>query len=319
MSSFPNLTTGRTDRLVTSVLLAKKSPEFIASQIFPTVPNLTDETGLLGKLSNHHLRQYTSKRSLYDEGDHRMEFKYTQSDRYNIDYYDLETYIPDRVANQLQTPFDSRRDSAFVLLQALLLEREIAAATALHSTAILTNNVTLSGTSQFSDYDNSTPETVFETARDSVFGLTGMEANSVVMSRKVANVLKSHPFFLDLAKRNAGQNVDNINLTQFMALFKSYFEIENMFIGKSIKISSKEGQTETLANVWSDDVVFFTRPNTPGLLVPSFGYSFAIAGKDRTFKVRRHPKDKGDIAELEMAYQDMIIDANAAYLVKAAV
>lgn len=319
MPSFPNLTTGRTDRLVTNVLLAYKNDTFIADKIFPQVPNLVDETGLLGKISNHHLRQYTSKRSLYDEGDHRMEFKYTQSDRYNIEFYDLETYIPDRLQNQLQTPFDSRRDSSFVLLQALMLEREIAAATALTSTGILTNNVTLSGTSKFSDYDNSTPETIIETARDTVFLATGVEANTALMSRKVANTLKAHPFFLDLAKRNAGQKVDNINLTQFTELFKSFFEIDNVLIGKSIKITSKEGQTETKGGVWNDDLVLFNRPAAPSLVVPSFGYSFALKGMDKRTVVRRHPKDKGDIIEVEWAYQDMIVDANAGYLVKSAI
>lgn len=319
MSSFPNLTTGRTDRLVTNVLLAYKNETFLADKIFPTVPNLVDETGLIGKLSNHHLRQYTSKRSLYDESDHRMEFKYTQSDRYNIEFFDLESYIPDRLANQLQKPFDARRDSAFVQIQALMLEREIAAATALGSTAILTNNVTLSGPSKFSDYENSTPETVIETARSTVFNATGMEANCALMSRAVANTLKAHPFFLDLAKRNAGMNVSNINLSQFVELFKAFFEFDNVLIGKSIKISSKEGQTETKTGVWGDNVVLFNRPSTPGLLVPSFGYSFSLAGKDKAVKVRRHPKDKGDIIETEWAYQDMILDANAAYLIKTAI
>lgn len=320
MNPNPNVnSTGRTDRLVTNVLLAYTNSQFIADKIFPTVPNLVDETGLLGKLSNHHLRQYTSKRSLYDTSDHRMEFQYTQSDRYNIDFYDLEVYLPDRLQNQLQTPFDARRDSALVLQQALLLEREIAAATALNSTSILTNNVTLSGTSKFSDYDNSTPESVIETARDTIFSATGQEANKCVMSRKAANTLKAHPFFLDLAKRNAGQNVSNINLSQFVELFKSYFELEEVFIGKSIKITSKEGQTETKSNVWSDNVVLYNSPSSPSLFVPSFGYSFSIAGKNRKVNVRRHAKDKGDIVEVENAYQDMIVDANAAYLIKSVV
>jgi hypothetical protein len=200
-----------------------------------------------------------------------------------------------------------------------MLEREIAAATALHNTAILTNNVTLSGTSKFSDYDNSTPETVIETARDTVFSATGQEANCAIMSRKVANTLKAHPFFLDLAKRNAGLKVDNINLSQFVDLFKSFFEIENVFIGKAIKISSKEGQTETKANVWSDDLVLFNRPSAPSLMVPSFGYSFYLKGMDKRSVIRRHPNDKGDIAEVQWAYQDMIVDANAGYLIKSAV
>lgn len=313
---FPNLTTGRTDRLVTNVLLAYSNPAFIAGEILPLVPNLADETGLLGKLNNAHLRSYTSKRSLYDESGHRMEFKYTQDDRYTIDFYDLESYLPDRLVNQLQLPFDARRDAAFVLLQSLLLEREVALATALTSTSIITNNTTLSGTSQFSDYSNSTPETVIETARSSVQNKTGFEANSAVMSRKVANTLKAHPFFLDLAKRNAGQNVSNINLSQFVELFKGFFELENVYIGKAIKITSNEGQTETKGNVWNNDLVLFHKPSSPSLLTPSFGYSFALKGMDKRVDIRRHESDLGDIVRCMWAYQDKILDVNAGYLIK---
>lgn len=316
---FPNLTTGRTDRLVTNVLLAYKNPQFIASEILPEVPGLVDETGLIGKISNHHLRQYTSKRAVYDESQHRMEFKYTQDDRYNIDYYDLEIYIPDRVGSQLQQPFNSRRDSAFVLQQALMLEREVALATAMHDTAVLTNNVTLSGTSQFDDYANSVPEQKIETARDSVFDTTGLEANAIYMSRKVANTLKSHPFFLDLMKRNAGGNVANISLSQFVTLLKEYFEFEYVNIGRAIKVTSMEGQTETKGSVWSNDVVVYRRASNPSLYEPSFGYCFTLAGMNKRFDVRRQEADLGDINRVMWAYQDKILDANCAYLIKDAV
>lgn len=316
----PNIQTGgRVDRLVSNVLLAYTNDQFIADQIFPSVPNLKDETGLLGKLSNHHLRQYTAKRTMYDTGDHRIEFQYSQSDRYNIDFYDLEIYVPDRLRDQLQTPFDARRDAATVLQQALMLEREVGIANALTSTSILTNNVTLSGTSKFSDFDNSTPELVIETARDTIFKATGREANCAVMSRKVANTLKAHPFFLELAKRNAGGSVKNLNLSTFVELFKSWFELDKVLIGKSIKITSKEGQTETKDGIWNDDLVLYSAPTSPSLMTPSFGYSFSIAGKNRTAKVYREKKDKGDIVEVENAYQDMIVDANSAYLVKSAI
>lgn len=319
MSSYPNLTTGRVDKPLTNVLLAYKSPQFIAGEILPSVPNLAEESGLIGKLSNNHLRLINSKRGLYDEGEHRMEFKYTQSDRYQIEYYDESIYLPDRLQKQFQTPFDARRDSQFVLMNAMMLEREQALASLMTSTSILTLNTTLSGTSQYSDYSNSDPRVNFETARDSVFNLTGSEANAVYMSRKVANVLKGHPFFLDLAKRNAGMNVSNINLKQFEELVKSFFEVDYVYIGKTIKITSKEGQSETKANVWGDDVVFFHRAPSPSILAPSFGYSFALAGKDKATKIRRHQNDKGDIVEVEWAYQDMILDANCAYLIKDAV
>ena len=319
MSSYPNLATGRVDKLVTNVLLAYTNKTFIAGDMLPAVPNLAEESGLLGKISNHHLRTYVTKRALYDEGEHRMEFKYTQTDRYQIDYYDQSVYIPYRLQKQLQAPFDSRRDAATVILQAMMLEREVALATSLTSTSVLTNNTTLSGTSQYSDYANSDPRVNFETARDSVFSTTGSEANAIFMSRKVANVLKGHPFFLDLAKRNAGQNVSNINLTQFTELLKAFFELDYVYIGKSIKITSKEGQTETKGNVWGNDVVFFHRAPNPSLFAPSFGYSFSLAGKDKTVRVREHQNGKGEIVEVEWAYQDMLLDANCAYLLKNAV
>lgn len=316
MSSFPNLGAGRVDKPLTNVLLAYRSPQFIAGEMFPAVPNLKEESGLIGKVSNNHLRLVNSKRALYDESEHRMEFKYTQSDRYQIEYYDESIYTPDRLRDQLQTPFDIRRDASFVLQDVLSLEREQAIATAMTSTSILTQNTTLSGTSQYTDYANSDPRLNFEAARDSVFGLTGSEANAVLMSRKVANVLKGHPFFLDLAKRNAGMNVQNINSAQFVELLKSFFEVDYVYIGKTIKITSKEGQTETKANVWGNDVVFFHRAPSPSILRPSFGYSFALAGKDKAVKIRRHMNDKGDIVEVEWAYQDMILDVNCAYLIK---
>ncbi len=316
--AFTNLTTGRTDRLVTNVLLAQKNT-FLADQIFPIIPNLKDETGLLGKLNNSHLRKYVSKRGLYDENEHRVDFKYTQTDRYNIDFYDLEHYLPDRVRDQMQTPFDARRDAAFVLDQALMLEREIGIATALGSTAILTNNVTLSGTSLFSDYSNSTPEVVIETGRTAIFDATGNEANGAVMSRKVANTLKAHPFFLDLAKRNAGQNVQNINLSQFVELFKAYFELDYVLIGKARYITSNEGQTETLASVWGDNITLFYRPASPGLMQTSLGYCFTFAGANKRVDIRRHENDLGDIVREMVAYQDMILDVNNGYLIKTAI
>lgn len=316
---FPNLQTGRTDRFVTNVLLAYTNPDYLAGEILPNVPNLTQETGLIPQLGNAHLRSYSTKRSLYDESMHRMQFTYSQNNRYNIDYYDLEVYVPDRVAGQLQVPFDARRDASFSLMQAMMLEREINLAATMHSTSVITNNIVLSGTSKFSDYINSDPNSVIETARTTIQNAIAREANSCVMSRQVANILKTHPFFLDLAKRNAGMNVKNLNLSTFVELFKSEYELDNVYIAKSIYVNSGEGLTETKAVVWNNDLVFFNTPSSPALMAPSFGYSFSMAGQDKRVVIRRHPNDKGDLIEVDWAYQDFIIDTNAGYLIQSAI
>jgi hypothetical protein len=315
---FPTVKTGRVDKVVTNILLAHKNNEFIVDKILPVVPGLKDDSGIIPELENSGLRIYSSRRALYDEGQHRIEFKYLLDREYKIEYHDLESYLPDRLVEQAEKPFMPRRDAAFILDQALMLERERGLAQALTSVSIITNNITLSGTDQWNDYDNSHPESDIEVARDSVFNNTNMEANTAVMSRRVMNVLKFHPFFLDLAKRNAGGSVKNITTDQFIDLFKAQFGIENVFIGKARYISSMEGQTKTMANVWNNDLVLMYVPSSPTLMSPSFGYSFQLAGQNKRVTTRRHENDKGDLVREDYAYQDLILMAEGAYLIKAA-
>lgn len=310
---FPKLQNGRVDTQVSSVLQAYTNNDFIADKILPSVP-VSEESGKIASLGNSHLRVYDSRRALYDDGSHRMEFKISNDDTYSIDYYDLEVYVPDRLQNQLQTPFDARRDAGVSAMQALMLEREVGLADAMTSTSVLTNNVTLAGGDQFSDFANSTPEDVAEDARTAIYEATGREANSVAMSRKVFNTLKRHPFFLELVK--GIRVLDGSVLTQ---LIKQYFEVDNVFVGKSIKISSNEGQTETKTTVWGNDMVFFYRPSSASLYEPSFGYQFTLAGENLRADTRRHENDKGDWERVNWAYQDKILDTNAAYLIKDAV
>jgi len=63
----------------------------------------------------------------------------------------------------------------------------------------------------------------------------------------------------------------------------------------------------------------FYKPESPSLFAPSFGYSFQLAGRNINVNTRRGTEDKGDVVEVEMSYQDMIVDANAGYLIKNAI
>ena len=102
-----------------------------------------------------------------------------------------------------------------------------------------------------------------------------------------------------------------------MQLIKELWEVDNVYVGGGIKVSSKEGQTETITNVWGDDAVLFYRAPRPSLYEPSFGYNFFIKGKNLKASNRRESKaDKGVLERLEWSYQDKILDTNAIYLIK---
>lgn len=311
---FPTLANGRVDVQVTNILQAYTNPDFVASRFFPIVPGLKDETGKIAGISNSHLRVYDSRRALTDEGEHRMEFNLTNDDSYRVDYYDLEIYLPDRLKDQLQRPFDARRDAGIVLMQALMLEREAALATAITSTAIMTNNTTLSGTSQWNDFANSDPMADIEAARTAIHAKIGREANCMFLSRKAFNTLKRHPQYL---AHVAGLKVLSGNA--LLGLLKDLHELDDVIIGKAIKVTSKEGQTETKAVVWNNDCVLFYRPKVGSLYEPAFGYQFLLENQNVRVDVRRHQNDLGDIVRNMWAYQDKILDVNAAYLIKTVV
>ncbi len=319
---FPTITSGSVSPQVNNVLMMYRNPNYIAQDVMATVPGLVHENGKIPQMGNAHLRIYTSKRALYDTSDHRLNWTINNDATYQIDYYDLDSYIPDRLQQQLQAPFDAQVAAGKTVMEALMLERENALAAQLTSTSVLTNNTTLSGTSQYTDQTNSTPEVDFDTARDSIQSKTGFEANMMIMSRKVANALRRHPWFMEIAKSALSGGMPKAGALSPQALvetLKAWYGLDYVLIGNAIKVTSQEGQTETKGSVWGNDVVFAYRAPSASLFAPSFGYSFQLEGQNMRTVIRRHASDKGDVVEVMWAYQDAIIDTNCAYLIKDAV
>lgn len=320
---FTKISDGHVEQQVSTVLMADMNPIYVADQILPTVPNLKKRTGLIASLGSSHLRTYSSKRSLWDASQHRIGFDISNDDTYKIEDYDLSCYVPDKLQEELDAPFDAASIAGMTTLEALKLEREVALAAAMTSTSILSRNQTNSGTSQYND-PTSAPLTDFDTARDSVQGYKGFEANAMFMSRKVMNALRRHPDIIAIsqAAMTGGASKETaLSPEGLIATLKAWFELDYVIIGRAIKITSAQGQaTVTKGAVWGNDVVFFYRPTAPALMKPSFGYSFQLAGGNMTTKTRREPiADKGDLVEVAWGYQDNILDSDAAYLIKDAV
>jgi hypothetical protein len=309
---FPALSTARVNPLVTNILLAYTNKDFIAGQILPSMPQ-TEEAGKIGEIGNSHLRIYDSRRAIDDEGEHRMEFTYSQNKSYQVEFYDLEIYLSDRKQNAAQKPFNLKSNASQVLLQAMMLEREAALAAAFTNTGVLTQNTTLSGTDQWSDYVNSKPEDDIETGRTAIYLATGREANSVMIGRKVFNTMKRHPYFL-----NQVRGIKVLSSSALMEMIKDLFEVENVYIGKNIKITTNEGQSETKGVVWGNDVVLFYKASNP-MFEPTLGAQFTLTGANMRADERRAPNDLGDISRVMWAYQDKILDTNCAYLIKSVV
>lgn len=304
----------RNDQRLANILMAYTNPQYLAGEMIPTVPNLKDDSGDIPVLGESHLRIYDTRRAAHDESSHRMSFEISTDKTYKITYHDLDVYLPYQILNQARAPFDLRRDAAIALKEALMLERENALAELFTSTTAITQNVTLSGTSQWSDRVNSDPHGDVETGRTAIFNATGREPNSVYLNREVFNELKYHPAFT-----NRVSGIKVLTGSQLTQLIKDTWEVENVYVGKAIKVTSNEGQTVTKGKVWQNDVVLFYRAPKPSLYLPSFAYNFELAGKNMKSSNFEHHNKKGIIERVDWAYQDKILDTNAVYLIKSAV
>ena len=177
------------------------------------------------------------------------------------------------------------------------------------------------GTDQFTD-PTSDPIGRIDTAREAVFAATGRYPNVISVEHRVANALRRHPAILDIAKAklNGGAaSTGALSEGGLVETLKAWFNFDDVIIPRGVKITSKEGQTETKGAVWNKDIVVFYRPSGPSLFTPSFGYSFQLSGYNLRSVVRREPvADKGDEVEVMWAYQDKVLDTNSAYLIKSA-
>jgi len=153
------------------------------------------------------------------------------------------------------------------------------------------------------------------TALDNVYGANGVRPNRIVMG---VNAWKS--FRRDSTVRGLIFGSNNGGGYPNTAQAAALLDVDQILIGGAFQNTAQEGQTESLASIWNDQVLAYVAPSTPSVDQPSFGYNFrwAAAGLPN-MQVERHPYDSRIKAELIEAgyYQDeKITGASYGFLLK---
>jgi len=132
----------------------------------------------------------------------------------------------------------------------VMLNHEKMVADKISDTAVVTQNETLSGTSQFSDYNNSDPLAKIATALDTI-DATAINAGArkvIFMGYQVWSVLRNHPDLRDML------GIANNRTPITPAQAATFFEVDEIVIGNAKYDSAKEGQTSSLSYVWGKNL-----------------------------------------------------------------
>lgn len=305
-------TNAQVNKLLTNVS-NKITPEgFIAEQILPLI-NVNTTSGLLGGYGTSHLRIETSVLIGKNKVQQINTRNYTTT-TFNIEDHGLSDLITKNDYANVEAPFDAENDTTVEIVTKLQLEKEKGLADTLTSTSVLTQNITLSGTSQFSDYTNSNPLGIAATARSTIYSATGTPPNTAIMSWPVYNILRYHPHMLV----NLGYNYDRPGGLSQVELARA-LDVERVLIGKAVYDSAKEGQTASIAPVWGKHVVFAYTPSAAARGQVSLGYRLQMGAPRKVYKnAVNNPPESTEIIVLD-SYQQLISSVGAAYLVKDAV
>jgi len=238
------------DPHLTAISIAYRNKRMIADQVLPRVT--------VGKQA--------FKYQLYDLADgftvpdtkigrksvaNEVEYGSEEKTDSTVDYA-LDDFIPQADLDNAAENQDPEGQATMNLTNVIELGREVRAAGLVFNPASYgaNNKQTLSGTSQWSDYANSTPLADLLDALDSMI----MRANIAVFGRGVYTTLSQHP---DIVKAYHGNSGDaGVVPRSFIA---TLLELDDVLIGESRVNIAKPGQAVSLNRVWGNHVSLIHR------------------------------------------------------------
>lgn len=276
--SQPNRSQVHVDRPLTNISIAymQSQNNFIASRVFPVIP--------VGKQSDQYFI-YTKNDWFRDEAQLRPPDTESAGSGYNLntESYDAKVWafhkdVDDQTENNSDLPLNPERDAAQFVASRMLLRREIQWATDFFGASLGWKDYTgVSGSpstdqfKQWSDYAASDPVSDIEDGKAYILGMTGFMPNTLVLAYEVYRHLKQHPDIIDRIKYTTSENVTEAYLARL-------FEVDNVYVAKSVKATNNEGETAAYSFVQGKGAWLGYVNPTPSLLQPSAGYTFAWTG-----------------------------------------
>lgn len=304
------------DPVLTNIAQGYKQPDFVGGNLFPQVP-VSLRAGKIITFGKEDFMLYNTARAP-GENTKRIQFGYSGSNFALVDY-SLEGAVPIEVyqegangANGWSIDHMAMAIKKVSAIMALRLEKAQADLARTAGNYGSNNKVTLSGTSQWSDYTGtSNPITTVETAKEAIRAATGKRPNTLVMGAAVMAKLRAHPVIVDRLKYTGR----DIATTDILA---SLFGVDKVMVGDAI-YSNDAGTAFT--DVWGKDVVL-AYTETAALAdmgTPTFGYTYNLNGYPIVEQPYFDRNAKSWFVPVTRAEAPVIAGAGAGYLITNAV
>lgn len=297
------------DPALSNVSVKYTNESFIADLIFPTL-KVSKQTGKYYIYDKSNLRRDNSNRAAGSPSN-EIDFGLSLSGVFSCDDHALKGFVADEIQDQAEAALNPLIDETETITEKLMLDRENALATLITNSANITQYVTLSGTTQWSDYSNSDPIGDVRTGRTTIHTNTFKKPNTMVMGKQVFDMLIEHPAIIERIKYSQLGVVT-------AELLARVFQVEKILVGEAGQNTAAEGQTDSLSYVWGKHVVLAYINPKIGLKSLTLGITFTYAM--RQVKRWRDEDREGTYVRIgQDNYVQKLIAAACGYLIKDAV
>lgn len=301
------------DPVLTEVARGYHNADFVGTALFPYVP-VGQRGGKILQFGKEHFKLYNTARA---PGSQVARILSSYGDQqFALESHAIEEGVPDELNEEAAAvPGVDLGMGASRRAQDIIAHRLEYVQAALATTAgnyAGSNKVTLSGTSQWSDFTNgvSDPIANVETAKEAVRAQIGRRPNTLVMGGAVFAKVKQHPKIVDRIKYTSRE-------VATPELLAALFGVQRVLVGDAVYVDA----AGAMADMWGKFVVLAYTDTAPVSDAgrPSYGYTYRLRNYPVVEAPYRDPKTKSWVYQVSDEVVPVIAGAEAGYLISAAV
>lgn len=291
------------DAALSNIAIKYRNMALVAERILPVVPVVKESD----KYYIFRKEEMVLEKDIRAAGAPAKEITWdVDTATYACDEHALRHLVADRVVANADAPVRPKITSTQKLTNKILLGQEKRVQELVQNTLQITQ-----GAAPSTRWDLSSPdiEGDVDTAKDGVRGGAGVEPTSILLAYKTAQVVKRDSTVRNLIRYTVPGDI----LLRNGDLPPVLWNLE-VIIGGSKFNAANEAQTESLADIWTDDVVVFYKEASPSLDSLSLGYIFRVGGfVTKTWRVEDRA---GDMIEVSVIEDEKIVAASAGYIIR---
>lgn len=257
------------DPITTTVARGYTNAEYVGSSLFPIV-TVGLRGGKIIEFNRDSFRLYETARAPGSKVA-VAQFGYSGKSYALVDHA-LNGLVPvEHLEDAKESPGIDLASGAVRFVRDIILKRlEIEQATLARTASLYasSNKITLSGTSQWSDYSGtSDPSKDMAAWKDAVRSKIGRNPNTALLSASAMKAASTHPKILDRIKYTSRDSAT-------AAMLSALWEI-NVKVGNAVYLDA----ASNMQDVWGKDIVLGYTETSPlaNMGAPSYGYTYRLA------------------------------------------